>query len=435
MLTVDEATARLTAAFSPLDDYERVPLLEAMGRVLVEDVPADVDLPPFDNTAMDGYAVRAADVAGATRDHPVAMPVLGEVAAGRLPDGAVGPGQAYRILTGAPLPAGADSIVPYEYTDGQGFGGWSGSAGGQIAAAERRVRVFRPVEPGENVRYTGEDQKRGEVVLRAGTVVRPYEVGGLAALGRTEVWVRRRPRVAILSTGDEVVPVDAPLGPGQIRNANTWSLMALVRHYGGEATSLGIARDEVEAVRERLLAGVSLRPDLLLTTGGVSMGDYDVVKRVIGDEGEVAFWSVDVRPGKPLAYGRLQGVPLLALPGNPVSTIVTFELFVRPVLLRLAGHTRLRKVALEATALHPITNSSGRENFMRGIVSRRAPPGAATEAGGDGAWVVRLTGEQGSNILTSVVKANALVRVPKSRPRVEAGERVTVWMLDWPPQE
>jgi molybdopterin molybdotransferase len=227
-----------------------------------------------------------------------------------------------------------------------------------------------------------------------------------------------------------VVPVEQTPGPGQVRNANSWALMALVQRYGGEPISLGIVPDRPQELRERLLEGVARGADVLLTTGGVSMGDYDVVKSVLQQDGEIAFWSIDLRPGKPLAFGRFGGVPLLGLPGNPVSTMVTFELFVRPALLRLAGHSRVRKVALEAVALQPITNNSGRENFMRGVVERRpeAPPGEVP-------WAVRLTGEQGSNIITSMARANALVRLPKSRTRVEAGERVEVWMLDWPPLE
>ncbi len=437
MLPVDAAIDRVAGAFAPLGEHERLGLLEALGRVLVEDVPADIPIPPFDNTSMDGYAVRAADVATATASHPITLRVLGEVAAGHVAERPSGPGEAYRILTGAPLPAGADAIVPYEHTDGRGFGGWSGSEAPAIG--EREVRIFRAVEAGENVRYAGEDQRPGQVVVRAGAIVRPAEVGVLASLGRTQAWVYRRPRVAVLSTGDEVVPVDQRLGPGQIRNANSWALLALIRHYGGQPIDLGIAPDRPEAVRERLLAGVAQGADLLLTSGGVSMGDRDVVKGVLKEEGEIAFWSIDLRPGKPLAFGRLRGVPILGLPGNPVSSMVTFELFARPALLRLAGQRHWRKVELQAQALQPITNRSGRENFMRGVVARRdAPsgtpdgrPGGAADGASD--WVVRLTGEQGSGILTSMARANALVRIPKARTRVEAGEHVTVLMLDWPP--
>ena len=438
MLSVEDAFARIAGAFSPLPEHQRVPLLDALGRVLVEDIPADVDIPGFDNTAMDGYAVRAADVSGASDERPATLRVVGAVAAGHLAPGPAGPGETYRILTGAPLPPGTDAIVPYEYTSGRGFGGWTGAR--VTPEEEGEVRVFRPVAPGENVRYRGEDQRRGAVVLRAGAVVRPAEVGVLAALGRTEVWVPRRPRLAILSTGDEIVPVDQTPGPGQVRNANSWSLMALVQHFGGEPIDLGIVPDRPQDVRERLLDGVARGADVLLTTGGVSMGDYDVVKAVLQQDGEIAFWSIDLRPGKPLAFGRFGGVPILGLPGNPVSTMVTFELFVRPALLRLAGHSRLRKVFLDAVALQPISNRSGRENFMRGVVEppsgrRRPPAGPRCPRPGEPPWAVRLTGEQGSNIITSMARANALVRLPKSRTRVEAGERVEVWMLDWPPLE
>src|SRR4051794_17078764 len=230
MISVDDALERIVRSFQPLDEHERVPIVEALGRVLVEDVPADIDVPPFDNTAMDGYAVRAADVTSATPERPAALRVVGQVAAGSVAERPVRAGEAYRILTGAPLPPGADAIVPYEYTDGAGFGGWSAQAGERVSE-EREVHVFRPVAPGDNVRYQAEDQKRGEVIIRAGTLVRPAEVGGLAGLGRTQVWVYRRPRVAVLSTGDEVTPVDQPLPPGHIRDVNSFSLAALIRHY------------------------------------------------------------------------------------------------------------------------------------------------------------------------------------------------------------
>lgn len=427
MLSVDEALARILDRFSPLPDHERVELLAALGRVSVEDVPADVDLPPFDNTSMDGYAVRAEDIAGASVERPTLLRVIGEVAAGRVQTIPLAPGEAYRILTGAPLPPGADTVVPNEDTDGKGFGGWAGEAGGRIAAQEREVRVFHRAPRGDNVRYAGEDQRRGAVLVRAGSLIRPGEVAVLASAGRSHVWVHRRPRVGILSTGDELVAIDRTPGPGQIRDTNGVALAAQVRHYGGEPISLGIAADREEAVRECLLQGVARGVDLLLSSGGVSMGDYDVVKRVLQDEGAISFWSIDVRPGKPLAFGHFRGVPILGLPGNPVSSMVTFELFVRPSLLRLAGHSQVQKVEIEAIAAEPMRNTSGRENFMRGIVERRQRDDAAHE------WVVRLTGEQASNIITSMARANALVRVPKTRTTIQPGERVQVLMLDWPP--
>lgn len=426
MLTVDLAVERILEHFPALADHERVPLDAALGRVLVEDVPADLDLPPFDTTAMDGYAIRAEDVSTAARDAPVTLAVIGQIAAGAVAGRPVRSGEAYRILTGAPMPAGADSVVPYEDTDGKGFGGWSGEEGSHEAAAERDVRVFARVERGENVRFRGEVQRHGEIVVRAGTLIRPGEVAVLATFGRPDLWVYRRPRVAILSTGDELVTAAERPGPGQIRDGNAPALAALARQYGADPLQLPIARDDPEEVRAALLGAVRERADLIVTSGGVSMGDHDVVKHVVRSEGSVDFWSIDLRPGKPLAFGRLRGVPFLGLPGNPVSSLVTFELFARPAILRLGGHIRLHKVELLATALEPIRNGSGRENFMRGVVEQRAS-GTGPE------WTVRLTGEQASNFVTSMAKANALIRIPKTTRLVSPGEKVRVLMLDWPP--
>jgi molybdopterin molybdotransferase len=426
-LPVDDALERVLAAVSPLTDLERIPARQALGRVLAEEVAADLDVPPFDNCAMDGYAVRVDDVAGAAPDRPVTLRVLGEIAAGMAATQPITPGQAYRVLTGAPLPPGADTVVPYEDTDGKGFGGWSGEAGSQFAAEEREVRVFRAWARGDNVRYRGEDQRAGEAILRAGTVLRPAEAGVLATLGRTDALVRRRPRAAVLSTGDEVVDPAQPLRPGQIRDANSHSVAALVQHYGAEPLPLGIVADDPAAVRRKLDEALALSADLVLTSGGVSYGDRDVVKLVLREHGSVDFWAVDMRPGGPLTFGRYGGVPVVGLPGNPVASMVAFELFGRPLLLKLAGHARLQKVDLFATTLQPITNRSGKEAFMRGIVERR--PGAS---GGEPEWTVRLTGEQGSGILTSMMKANALVRLARGARRIEAGARVRVLMLDWP---
>jgi molybdopterin molybdotransferase len=239
--------------------------------------------------------------------------------------------------------------------------------------------------------------------------------------------VYRRPCVAILSTGDELVTAAERPGPGQIRDGNAPALAALCRQYGADPLQLPIARDDPEAVRAALLDGVAQGADLLITSGGVSMGDFDVVKHVLRTEGSVDFWSIDLRPGKPLAFGQIRGVPILGLPGNPVSSLVTFELFARPAILRLGGHRRLHKIELQAVALEPIKNTSGRENFMRGIVERR------TRDDGTPEWTVRLTGEQASNFVTSMAKANALIRVPKLQRLVSPGEPVRVLMLDWTP--
>lgn len=432
MLPVDEAIARIVREFAPLADHERVSLADAVGRVLVEDVPADTDLPPFSTTAMDGYAVRAGDVATATRETPVTLRVIGEAAAGSLHDEPLGEGEALRIFTGAPMPAGADCVVPYELTDGRGFGGWAGEDGARDASLEREVRIFAALPPEENVRHRGEVSRKGGIVLRSRSVLRAGEIAVLATFGRSAVFVYRRPRVAILSTGDELVSVDDAPGPGQIRDGNGPGLAALVRQYGGVPVDLGIVRDDPVAVREALQRGVRAGVDLLLTSGGVSMGTHDVVKHVIRDNGEVDFWSIDVRPGKPLAFGRFGGVRLFGLPGNPVSALVTFELFVRPALLRLGGHVRVQKPVAHAVALETIRNGSGRENYMRGIVEplRHAVDGAAV---GGPQLAVRLTGEQGSNHITSMARANVLVRLGKSQRVVSPGEVVPVLLLDSAP--
>lgn len=427
LLTVDAAVERILERFRPLVDHERVPLDAALGRVMVEDVPADIDLPPFDTTAMDGYALRAEDVAGASREVPTALDVVGQIAAGASSERPLGAGQAYRILTGAPMPPGADTVVPYEETDGRGFGGWSGEAGARDAASERDVRVFLPVERGENVRYRGEVQRTGEIVVRAGSVIRPGDIAVLATFGKADLWVYRRPRVAILSIGDELVPASERPGPGLIRDGNAPALAALARQYGAWPLQLPIARDDPEKVRAALRGAVEQKADLIITSGGVSMGDHDVVKHVLRAEGSVDFWSIDLRPGKPLAFGDLRGVPFLGLPGNPVSSLVTFELFARPAVLKMGGHTRLAKVELFATALETMRNGSGRENFLRGVVERAEVHDGTYE------WHVRLTGDQASNFVTSMAKANALVRIPKASKLVSPGEKVRVLMLDWSP--
>ena len=288
MLSVEDALARVLSAFHTLEP-ERVPILESLDRVLAEDVYADIDIPPHSNSAMDGYAVRAVDTTGASADDPVRLRVIENLAAGYVTDSSVAPGTAIRIMTGAPLPPGADAVIRFERTMQTGD----------------EVSLFGDVSVGKNVRYAGEDVRRGELILKQGTRVRPQEVGMLAALGCAEVQVIRRPRVAILATGDELVDVDEPLGPGKIRNSNGYSNAAQVLRYGGVPIMLGIARDSVEDLTAKIQAGLEQGADLLLTSGGVSVGDFDVVKNVLTAEGEITFWRVRMKPGKPLAFGLL----------------------------------------------------------------------------------------------------------------------------------
>jgi molybdopterin molybdotransferase len=410
MISVDEALEYVLKHFEPLEP-EEVEILDALDRVLAEDIYSDMDIPPFDNSAMDGYAVRAADTVGASPEAPVTLRVIADLAAGHTTDLVVEPGTAIRIMTGAPLPAGADAVVRFEET----------SEG--LRADERRddrIKIFTEVVVGENVRPAGEDICKGELVLSKGTILRPQEIGVLASLGRAKVWVIRRPRVAILATGDELVGIDEPLAPGKIRNSNEYSNAALVRRYGGIPIRLGIARDDVEELRAKIREGLAQKVDLFLTSAGVSVGDYDVVKDVLGAEGEMHFWQVCMKPGKPLAFGEIQGVPLLGLPGNPVSAMVSFEQFARPAILKMLGKTRLRKPTVEAI-LEQDVESSGRRNFKRAMITKR-----------DGEYYASVTGPQGSGVLTSMVRANGLAIIPEGIRHMKAGERVTVQMLDWP---
>ncbi len=413
MISVEEAQERVLAYVEPLPPEER-PLLEALGQVLVDDVRAAFDVPPLDNAAMDGYAVRAEDTQGASPERPVTLRVIADLAAGYTSDRTVERGTAIRIMTGAPLPTGADAVVQFEHTDEAGRGRAETSGG-----PPESVTIYRAAAPRLNVRDAGEDIRAGEIVLRRGTVLRPAEIGVLASLGHATVRVHRRPRVAVLATGDELVPVGEPLAPGKIYNSNSYSVAAQVMRYGGVPVLLGIARDR----RDELVAKVrqALTADLLITSGGVSMGDFDVVKDVLAAEGEVTFWRVRMKPGKPLAFGRIGGVPHLGLPGNPVSSMVTFEMFARPAILKMLGRTNWHKPTVEATLADGERNRDLRRVYLRAHVVKQ-----------DGQYVAHLTGPQGSGILTSMAYANGLAVIPEDVPEVRPGDRVQVLMLDWP---
>jgi molybdopterin molybdotransferase len=402
MLSVEQAQERVLGAFRPLEP-EPVVLFEALDRVLAQDVYADVDVPPHANSSMDGYAVLAADTAGASRQAPARLRVIGDLAAGYVTEVQVTPGTAVRIMTGAPIPPGADAVVRVEDTEARGE--W--------------VEVFAQVPAGRYVRPAGEDVRQGELVLRRGTRVRPQEVGMLAALGQRQVSVTRRPRVAILATGDEVVAIDAPLAAGKIRDANSYSNAAQVVKCGGVPVMLGIARDRVQELTEKIRAGLAQTVDLFLTSGGVSVGDFDLVKDVLAAQGEVNFWRVRMKPGKPLAFGRIGEVPVLGLPGNPVSVMVSFEVFVRPALLRMLGVTDWERRFAEATLMDEIEHKDSRRHYLRVRVEEH-----------EGAYRAYLTGGQGSGILSSMVKANALAIIPEEWTHAPAGARVRVMMLE-----
>jgi molybdopterin molybdotransferase len=393
MLTVEEALEQVLSRVVALQT-ERVDLQAALGRSLADTIVSRREIPPWRNSSMDGYAVRSED-SGA-----VDLRVVGRIVAGAVPARALRPGEAMRIFTGAPLPDGADAVVPQE----------------DVEALDSRVRLRARVEPGAHVRPAGEDVRRGDVVLEPGRTVGAAEVGLLAALGHRQVRVVRRPRVAILSTGDELADLGTEPAPGQIPNTNTYSLMAQVLQAGGEPMLLGVAGDRLEDIETRLRWGLSA--DVLLSSAGVSVGELDLVREALVALGaELHLWRVSMRPGKPITFGSLQGRPVFGLPGNPVSAMVTFELFVRPALLRMAGHRSLHRPRVAAVAQAPIANAGARRGYLRVTLCRDA-----------GGYAARLTGDQGSGILRSMILADGLAVVPGDTIVAE-GERVEVIVL------
>lgn len=410
-LTVTEALSLVLGGVAVLP-AEKVSLDNALGRVLAGTVTAQDSLPPFANSSMDGYAVRSADVQGAGESHPVSLQVLADIAAGAVPTVVVKAGTAARIMTGAAMPEGADAVVPVEDTNEP----WRD--------AERplpdQILVSRAVSHGDYVRPVGEDIEAGQVVLSPGHALRPQEIGVLAALGVSQVPVYRQPRVGLLSTGDELIAVEEALRPGKIRDSNSYAQAAQIKNLGAKPISLGVARDDEADVRQKLETGLNQGVDLFVSSAGVSVGAYDVVKAVLEKEGSVGFWRVRMRPGKPLAFGTYNGVPYLGLPGNPVSAMVSFERFVRPAILKLAGSSAFARPEVTVIFQEDIT-SDGRETYVRAIVSRTA----------DG-YVAVSTGSQGSHVLTSLVKANALVIIPEGVKRVETGTPLQAMMIDWP---
>ena len=396
MLSYEDALAQIlgqTTRLLPL----QTPLADALGLVLAEDLAAPHDLPPFDNSSMDGFAVRAADIAAI----PSVLPVQGDVAAGALDIPALLPGQALRIMTGAPLPDGADAVVPVEETEAR--------EGGSVTFLEA-------AEPGQHIRRQGEELERGAVVVPSGSRLRPAEIGMAATVGCAEVRAYPKPRVAIISTGDELVEPGTELRRGQIYNSNAYALAAQVEEAGGIVTHRVHARDTPDALREAFDACAGA--DVLITSGGVSVGDFDYVKAVFAERGTVDFWRVAIRPGKPLAFGQWDQTLFFGLPGNPVSSMVTFELFVRPALRKLAGHSDLTRPEFQARLAEEASHTPGRRSYQRAIVTQH------------GQYLVQTTGAQGSGMLRSMVLANALLVLPADTAVFPAGTEVSVLLLD-----
>ena len=409
MLGVGEAARRIVAAVAPLPPA-RVALGDTLGLVLAEDIRSPVALPPWDNSAMDGYAAHGDDVASAGPEHPVTLPVAETIAAGGFASRPLRRGEVMRIMTGAPMPLGADTVVRVEDTDG-----------GVDAVVIRNAR-----DRGRNVRARGEDIREGDVVARRDDHIGPALIGVLASVGAASVAVHPRPRVVILGSGDELVDLDRfdEVRAGRrIISSNSYTLDALVRTAGATPVPLGVARDTPAALREKM--EMATAADLIVTSAGVSVGEHDYTRQVLDELGaEMGFWRVRMRPGAPLGFGILRGVPWIGLPGNPVSAMVTFELFVRPAIRRLMGYERVFPTLIGVTLAERVTTNARLTHFLRAIIS--------TDANGN--RIARLTGPQGSGILTSMAMANALIVIPEDRQSVEAGERLlAIPLRDEPP--
>lgn len=401
MIAVEQALREILEQV-PVLGLEKVDILEALGRVLGEDVRAPRNIPPQDNSAMDGFAVNSEDTLGAAAENPLFFDIVEDIPAGHVPQKIVGFAEASRIMTGASIPRGADAVVKVEDTEME----------------DGRVKFRSPVRKGENVRRSGEDVRMDEIVLTRGRKIRPAEIGMLASLGRSFVSVHQKPLVAVLATGNELADVDGILSPATIVSSNSYSLSAQVIEAGGIPLILGIAKDRKEDMKDKYRQ--ALRADIIISSAGVSVGDYDLVKDVIQELGtDIRFWKVAMRPGRPLVFGTMGGKPIFGLPGNPVSSMISFEQFVRPSIRKMTGHTNLFRRTLQAALEEGVDKVAGLRFFLRGVVRKM-----------DGKYVVSTTGEQGSGILKSMVLANGIIVLPEEGTKVPRGTAVTVQVLD-----
>jgi len=399
MISVADGQSRILTQVTTVTAPELIPVPKALGRILAEDLRAPFDVPPSDNSAVDGYAVASADIPA---EGNATLQVIADLPAGSVFEGALAPSQVIRIMTGAPMPVGADTVIPQELVERDGD----------------RIRI-PSIAKGANVRLRGEDVAAGATVIAAGSALRPQELGLIASLGFPQVLVRQRPRVAILSTGDEVAEPGRPRKPGQIYDSNRFSLRGQVEAAGGGVTDLGIVPDLHDALKTRLLEA-SQTAEIVLTSGGVSVGIYDLVKDVLQEIGGIDFWQVAMQPGRPLAVGRIGPSHFFGLPGNPVASMLTFLLFVRPALWKLAGRRELFPPQFTVVAVEPMRKKKGRREFKRGILRFGAR-----------GWEVSTTGPQGSGILTSMVMANCLIIIEEERGDVKPGETVLVEPFQW----
>ena len=406
MISVEAALEIILSEIKPLG-MERVNILSAMGRVLGENIVADTNNPPWDNSAMDGYAVRAVDTKDASKDQPVTLQIIEDLPAGYVAKKSVKRGQTIRIMTGAPMPKGADAVIMVEETERQ-----------EARGKRQEVKVFKEAKVGDNVRKAGEDFKKGDIVLRKEMTIRPPEIGMLAAVGKPNVYVYQQPNVAVLSTGDELIEIEEAPMNGKIRNSNSYAIAAQIKACGATPIQLGIARDTKKDLKEKLEFG--LTADCIVSSGGVSVGDFDFVKDVLKQMGsEMRFWKVAMKPGKPLAFGVIANKPAFGLPGNPISSMVAFEQFARPAILKMMGKKDIFKRAFDALLTKPVKKKAGRMHFVR----------AALEQKHGRFYVTPLEG-QGSGILSSMVKANCLIILPEDAKDVEKYSKVKVQPMD-----
>lgn len=402
MVSVNEALKAILEVTNTLPS-EEIRLIDALERVLAEDIYADSDIPQLANSAMDGYAVKSSDIFGASKDKPKTLKVISDLKAGSVSSELVKDNQAIRIMTGAVMPGGADSVIMVEYTEKEGMD---------------RVKIFQGTKPGENIRGAGEDIKKGEKVLQKGMLLNSAHIGILASLGKSKIRVTRKPKVAVLATGDEVIDVDEELTPGKLRSSNTYTLYSQILKCGGIPKNLGIAKDRPQELEKKIKEGFDC--DLILTSGGVSVGDYDLVKFILAKIGtDIKFWKVAMRPGKPLVFGRLGEKFIFGLPGNPVSSMISFEVFVRPTILKMLGQSHDTRKEVDAVLEEDIQKKKGLMYFVR-----------AMTRWDDGVYITRTTGPQGSGILKSMAMANSLIILPEDEEEIAKGVRVTVRFLD-----
>jgi len=408
LLSVEQARTRILSQIQPVTT-EIVSLAESANRVLAMDIVAADDLPLFDNSSMDGFAIRAADSSSAMPASPLTLRVVADIPAGSTPNISLAKGEAARIMTGAQMPAGADAVVPVEDTDFN-----NRDAG---STAPDKVQITKPVKSGDNVRPRGMDVRKGNVVLHKGQRINPQSAGILAMLGFSNIEAYKRARVALLSSGDELLEVNAPLESGKIRDSNSYMLAALIESTNAEVLRLGVAKDTRESVTNLIKKAVDQNADLIISSAGVSVGAFDYVKEVVEANGALDFWRVNMRPGKPVAFGNYKNIPFIGLPGNPVSAFVGFEVFVRDTLGRLNGISDGVRRTVRARCEEEI-QSDGRESYLRATLHTQ-----------DGIQVAKLTGHQGSGNLLSLVQADALLIIPAGVKCVPAGQEVNAWLL------